>query len=204
MVRLVPSDRTFFVILRELAAHVRSAAALLTELFENPDQHDPLVRIVREDEHEADRLTHSIVLRLGTSFVLPLDSTDIYSLAHALDDIVDQIEDAAIRVKLFEMEAVDPPAQQLAAVVLRAAEVVAAAVEDLGRSRSILGDVGEVWRLEEEADAVYTRATEALFADGKDALEVIKQKEIYDILASAVRQSRDAAGILSAIAIKHG
>jgi uncharacterized protein Yka (UPF0111/DUF47 family) len=89
MVRLVPSDRTFFVILRELAARVRSAAALLTELFENPDQHDPLVRIVREDEHEADRLTHSIVLRLGTSFVLPLDATDIYSLAHALDDIID-------------------------------------------------------------------------------------------------------------------
>jgi uncharacterized protein Yka (UPF0111/DUF47 family) len=203
MVRLVPTDRTFFVILSELATRLTSAAALLIELFENPDQHDPLVRLVREDEHAADRLTHSIVLRLGTSFVPPLDSTDIYGLAHALDAIVDQIEDAAIRVELFEMEAVDPPAQQLASVLFRAVEVVAAAVDGLGHSRSILGDAGEVWRLEEEGDAVYTRATEALFMDGKQPLEVIKQKEIYDILASAIRLSRDAAAILSGIAVKH-
>jgi uncharacterized protein Yka (UPF0111/DUF47 family) len=203
MVRLVPSDRTFFVILRELVTRVRSAAALLMELFENPDQHDPLVRLVREDEHEADRLTHSIVLRLGTSFVPPLDATDIYTLAHALDDVIDQIEDAAIRVKLFEMETVDPPAQQLASVLFRAVEVVATAVEGLGESRSILGDVSEVWRLEEEGNAVHGRATGALFEGGREPLEVIKRKEIYDILACAIHLTRDAAGILSGIAVKH-
>jgi uncharacterized protein Yka (UPF0111/DUF47 family) len=203
MVRLVPTDRTFFVIFSELATRLTSAAALLTELFENPDQHDPLVRLVREDEHAADRLTHSIVLRLGVSFVPPLDSTDIYRLARALDAIIDRIEDAAIRVEIFEMERVDPPAQQLASVLLRAIEVVAGAVDGLGRSRSILSDVSEVWRLEEEGDAVYARATAALFADGLGPLEVIKQKEIYDILSSAIRRSRDAAAILSSIAVKH-
>ena len=203
MVRLVPSDQIFFVILRELATRVRSAAALLTELFENPDQHDPLVRLVREDEHQADWLTHSIVLRLGTSFVLPLDATDIYGLAHALDAIIDQIENAAIRVELFEMETVDPPAQQLASVVLRAVEVVATAVEGLGHSRSLLNDLSEVWRLEEEGNAVYGPATGALFAGGRDPLEVIKQKEIYDILASAIRLNCEVAEILSGIAIKH-
>jgi len=202
-VRLIPTDRTFFVILRELATRVRSAAALLTDLFEHPDQHDPLARLIREDERAADELTHSIVLRLGTSFVPPLDATDIYGLAHALDAIIDRIEDAAIRVELFEMERVDPAAQRLASVVLRAVDVVAAAVEGLDHSRSLLGDLSEVWRLEEEGDAVYGRATGALFAGGREPLEVIKQKEIYDILASAIRLNRQAAEILSGIAIKH-
>ena len=46
-------------------------------------------------EQEGDRITHDIIHRLNSTSVTPIDREDIFSLASALDDIVDFTEEAA-------------------------------------------------------------------------------------------------------------
>ena len=188
--------------LDQLAARVTSAAVLLTDLFEHPDQVDPLARLVREDEHAADALTQTIVLRLGISFVPPLDATEIYELAHALDHTIDVLEDAAARVEMFHLARVDGATHELAAIVRRCAEVLETAVRKLHHPNSILDGISEAWRLQEEGDAVYADAVRALFTDPGEPLDVLKSKEIYDVLEAAIGHSRAAAQVLTSIAVK--
>lgn len=203
MVRLVPADREFFPMLDQLAVRVTSAASLLTDLFESPGEHDPLVRLIREDEHAADELTRAIILRLSTSFVPPLDASEIYDLAHALDATIDILEDAATRVEMFHMTELDAPTHQLGAIVRRCALVIEAAVAKLDDPNSILDEISDAWRLEEEADAVYDTAMRALFAEHTgDTLDLLKRKELYDVLEKAINLSRDVAEVLTSIAVK--
>jgi uncharacterized protein len=188
--------------LTELATRVTSAASLLTDLCENPDQHDPIVRLIREDETAADTLTQQIVLRLNTSFIPALDATEIYELARALDATIDIVEDAGTRIEAFKMEELDDSTRQLAAIVLRCAAVIEAAVAKLDDPGSIVETIGDAWRLEEEADVIYTSAIRQLFAGSPDPMDVLKRKELYDVLETAIDLSKVVAKVLTSIAVK--
>ena len=202
MVRLIPTDQAFFDMLIDLAHRVTTGSSLLTDLFEHPDQHDPLVRLIREEEHAADEITHQIICRLGTSFVPPLDATEIYELARALDATIDIVEDAGSRVEGFRLTELDEPTLQLAAIVYRAARVIEAAVTKLHDANSILEGISEAWRLEEEGDAIYGQAMERLFQEARDPLDLMKKKELYDVLEEAIDLSKDVAEVLTSIAVK--
>jgi len=202
MVRLIPSDPVFFDMLDDLAVRVTTGSSLLEDLFENPDQRGPLVRLIREEEHSADKLTHDIVCRLGTSFVPPLDPTEIYELARALDATIDIVEDAASRVEAFRMDSVDAPTLQLAMIVHRSAGVIETAVAKLRDANSLLEGISEAWRLEEEGDAIYSQAMEQLFSEPGHPIDVLKRKELYDVLEDAIDLSKDVAEVLTSIAVK--
>jgi uncharacterized protein len=202
MIRLIPGDTAFFGMLTELATRVTSASSLLTDLCEHPDQHDPLVRLIRADETAADRLTQEIVLRLNTSFIPALDANEIYDLAKALDATIDMVEEAGTRIEAFKMERVDDRTRQLAAIVLRCAGVIEAGVAKLEDPATIVDEVSEAWRLEEEADVIYTDAVRELFSGDPDPMDVLKRKELYDVLETAIDLCKVVAKVLTSIAVK--
>lgn len=202
MIRLIPGDKAFFGMLNELATRVTSASSLLTDLCENPDQHDPLVRLIREDESAADKLTHEIVLRLNTSFIPALDATEIYDLARALDATIDIVEDAGTRIEAFKMTQLDESTRQLAAIVARCALVIETAVGKLEHPATLVEGISDAWRLEEEADVIYTAAIRELFTGEPDPMDVLKRKELYDVLERAIDLSKGVAKVLTSIAVK--
>jgi len=202
MIRLIPGDTAFFGMLNELAVRVTSAASLLTDLCDNPDQHDPLVRLIREDETAADALTQQIVLRLNTSFIPALDATEIYELANALDATIDIVEDAGTRIEAFKMMELDDATRQLASIVQRCSLVIEVAVAKLEDPASLVDGISDAWRLEEEADVIYTAAIRELFAGDPDPIDVLKRKELYDVLEKAIDLSKVVAKVLTSIAVK--
>jgi uncharacterized protein len=202
MIRLIPGDTAFFGMLNELAGRVTSASSLLMDLCEHPDQHDPLVRLIREDETAADTLTHQIVLRLNTSFIPALDATEIYELARALDATIDIVEDAGTRIEAFKMTELDEATRQLASIVQRCSLVIEAAVAKLDDPASLVDGISDAWRLEEEADTIYTGAIRELFTGDPDPMDVLKRKELYDVLETAIDLSKVVAKVLTSIAVK--
>ena len=202
MIRLTPGDTAFYGMLNELARLLTSACSLLTDLCEHPDQHDPLVRLIREDETAADHLTQQVSLRLNTSFIPVLDATEIYDLARALDGTIDVVEDAATRIEAFRMTRLDERALQLAAIVLECSRVVEAGVAKLDTPAEMVIDIGRTWRLEEEGDAIYADAIRALFAGDPDPIDVLKRKELYDVLEEAIDRNTLVSKVLTSIAVK--
>lgn len=202
--RLIPSDQRFFDQLTDLASRIPTAAALVQDLFADPTRLDELVAAVKDLEHAADAVTHDIVSRLDTTFVTPLDREDIHGLATKLDTVIDLLDGTVRRAQRYRITAVDASAAQLAAVLVRAATALAMAVAELRHPKAVIARTREVKRLEEEADTIYHAAVGRLFEGDLDAIEVIKWKDIYDVLEDAADECHHAAQVLESVAIKQG
>ena len=69
---------------------------------------------------------------------------------------------------------------------------------------SIKGQTVAVHTLENEADVVYRKAIESLFADGIDARELVRQKDMLFCLENAVDLCEDAMDVIRSVVVKNG
>src|SRR4051794_9812448 len=125
--RLIPRDEQFFDLFNQLAEHLKTAAALLGQLFADPGRTADFVKQIKDVEHQADVLTLSINTRIDKSFITPIDREDIHLLASRLDDVIDRLDGTARRVVMLHINEVREPAKQMAHVICQAAEHIATA-----------------------------------------------------------------------------
>jgi uncharacterized protein len=202
-VRLIPRDEQFFPMFGSLADKLKESSDLLAKLFADPERLQELVQKIKDVEHEADVLTHDIIVRIDKSFVTPIDREDIHLLASRLDDVIDLVDGVARRAQMFRIREFRPQAAELAEVLCRAAAVLAESVQNLKKPKLLLQNTGQLKKLEEEGDAIYHSAIGALFDDGADALEVLKWKELFDKLEDAVDLCDDVWNVVESIALKN-
>jgi predicted phosphate transport protein (TIGR00153 family) len=201
--RLIPRDEQFFDLFNQLAGHLKTAATLVDQLFAEPHRTTELVRQIKDVEHQADVLTHSINVRIDKSFITPIDREDIHLLASRLDDVIDRLDGTARRVVMLHINEVREPAKQMAHVICSAAELIAQAVVSIKRPSEVSEYASRIKQLEEEGDAIYHEAVGALFAGSPDPLEVIRWKEVYETLEIAIDQCMGVANAVHSISIKN-
>ena len=202
--RLLPREEEFFDLFVAVATRNMEAAQHLHELFAAPpDRRTPHVEAIKRLEHEADQVTHEIVNRLDRTFITPLDREDIHQLASDLDDVMDAIDGTARRSQIFHLGPSPQPVKQLTDVIKRMVGVLAEGVSRLKKGDDVLRFCIEAKKLEEEGDAIYHEALGEMFETQRDALEIIKWKEIYDNLELTLDQGEDVANVLESITIKH-
>jgi predicted phosphate transport protein (TIGR00153 family) len=201
--RLLPRDEQFFDLFNQLAGHLRTSAQLLDQLFAEPHRTADLVRQIKDVEHLADQLTHSINVRIDKSFITPIDREDIHLLASRLDDVIDRLDGTARRVVMLHIDEVREPAKQMAHVILKASELVGKAVMAIKKPSEVSHFTSQIKQLEEEGDALYHEAVGALFAGHPDPIEVIRWKEVYETLEQAIDQCMGVANAVHSISIKN-
>ena len=201
--RILPRDEKFYDMFTELAKRLTASATLLHELFISPSELETKVATIKGLEHEADNLTHDIIDRIDRTFVTPFDREDIHALASELDDVIDLIDGTARRATIFRIQKTRPAAVVLAEVLARAATTVEEGVRDMKDAKHVYAISERLKVLEEEGDAVYHDAMGALFAEGGDALEVVKWKDLYDKIEDALDQCEDVGNVLQSIALKN-
>lgn len=202
--RFLPREEEFFDLFVQVATRNKEAARLLRDLFDaSPDRRTPVVEAIKRLEHEADQVTHEVVNRLDRTFITPLDREDIHQLASDLDDVMDAIDGTARRAQIFHLRVAPPPVKVLVEVIERMVAVLAEAVGRLKKGDDVMRYCVEAKKLEEEGDAIYHEALGELFDKEKDALEVIKWKEIYDNLERTLDQAEDVANVVESITLKH-
>lgn len=201
--RIIPRDEQFYAMFNGLAERLSASATLLHEMFENPASLETKVSKIKDLEHEADNLTHDIIDRINRTFVTPFDREDIHALASHLDDVIDLIDGTARRATIFRIQRTRPAAVVLAEVLSRAAKCVEQGVRDMKIPKRVNEVTFSLKQLEEEGDAVYHEAMGTLFAEGGDALEVVKWKDLYDKIEDALDQCEDVGNVLQSIALKN-
>jgi predicted phosphate transport protein (TIGR00153 family) len=161
-------------------------------------------------EHWADEVTHLIMAALNRTFVTPLDREDIAGLAHALDDVLDYMEAALTRMRLFKLRQPSPLAKELARIVLQQSEALNRTIPLLRHKSEMHGIqdcLVEVNRLENEGDRLLERALATLYDDVPDIAALIdrlKWREVYELLETATDRAEDVANVLEAIVLKNG
>jgi uncharacterized protein Yka (UPF0111/DUF47 family) len=193
----------FFDLFRAAAANGAEIARLLVALLEMwPDSRE-LLRAIRDAEHEGDRLTYEVVTLLNTSVETPFDRDDMYRLATVLDDICDHVEEAADDIDAYEVRDVPVLAVEQARVVERAAVHLREAMmmlEGPGDPRDQLVAVRE---LEDEGDRLSREAVAGVCRSHRDALTIIRWKDIHEQIEEAVDACENVADVLEAILVKN-
>lgn len=200
---LLPRDRTFFDLFIEAGQNTLEAARLLDRMMGTwPDSGD-LSKQILDAEHKGDQITHSIVQRLNSTFVTPIDREDIYGLATQMDDIVDYTEEAADFLGLYRIEAPMSQAQELTKVLVGACEQLAEGLEHLRDFKDLDKYWIEIHRLENEGDRISRNAVASLFSNGIDPMVVIRWKDMFAVLENAIDATETAAQIIEGIVIKN-
>jgi uncharacterized protein Yka (UPF0111/DUF47 family) len=193
--RLIPREERFYDDFSAMAEQIKHGAELLDQMMapERPiwDKADE----IKEVEHKCDFLTHEIIQRLNRE--------DIHALARSLDDVMDAIDASATIVRLYHIETVRPGARELTRLVCDSAVQVVCAIKALDKRKGVAECAVEINRLENEADRAHQAAVSALFKDEKDAIVIMKWKEILDFLEEATDRCEDVANVLEGVVVKH-
>ena len=203
MVSLIPRDTTFFGMFSEIANNLISGAHVLVDLFENYQDTGRKTAEIKRIEHLGDDLTHSVLTKLNQTFITPFDREDIHHLASSLDDVLDFMNAAAERVNMYKI--VDPPtaAAELSKLILSQCQELGQAVAHLQKNGDVLARCVEIKRYENEADVTSREAIGRLFDREKDPINLIKIKELLEVLETATDKAEDAANVLETVVLKN-
>ncbi len=203
---LLPRETSFFDFFESHARVTSEGARELLALATDGAAVEPRARRIKEIEHEADVITHQCVDALHRTFITPIDRHDIHRLITRMDDVMDLIDAASDRIRLYELVPLRPEIREFAEILVHATGLVEKAVHglrNLKHSAEIKTTCIEINRLENDGDALYRRAVLSLFHEVSDAICVMKWKEILDDLEAATDRCEDVANLVEGILLEH-
>jgi predicted phosphate transport protein (TIGR00153 family) len=204
MLSFLPKEEQYFDLFLQMTVYISDAARELKEMLADKNfDYAEYAKRIKGLEHACDELTHNISTKLNKSFITPFDREDIYLMSSALDDIVDLIDDAATAIIIFDVREIKDYARDLADVIERMAVQLKAIVATLQKPKGITQRLVEIHRLENEGDDLYHAAIKELFLEEKDALTVLKWKDVYEKLEAAIDRCENVANIIESVIIKH-
>lgn len=204
MLSFLPKEEQYFDLFLQMTVYISDAARELKEMLADKNfEYGEYAKRIKGLEHACDELTHTISTRLNKSFITPFDREDIYLMSSALDDIVDLIDDAATTIIIYDVREIKDYAHDLADVIERMAVQLKAIVSTLQKPKGITQRLVEIHRLENEGDDTYHAAIRELFHDERDALTVLKWKDVYEKLEAAIDRCENVANIIESVIIKH-
>ncbi len=201
--RLIPREEKFFDEFEAMAAEIRKGAGLLDEMLAPERPVWEKAAAIKLVEHRCDEISHNVLQRLHQTFVTPIDREDIHALVRALDDVIDDIDASADMLRLYRIEHVRSAARELARMITAATEHVHRGLLALEQKKGVTEAVQAIVRVESQADAIYQTAVGDLFDTEKDAVAILKWKEILDMLEGATDRCKDVATVLEGIFVKH-
>jgi uncharacterized protein len=205
--RLLPKEGRFFDLFNAHATQIVRAAHELAALMQNYEEREQHARVIDDAEHAADRITAEAIRLLHKTFITPLDRDQIHQLVNGMDDICDLIQDTTETLSLYDIRAITPETARLADIGVKCCERVKDVVELLGsrqgKFEAILKTCEEIDRLESDADRVMRSAMSKLFREESDVREIIKMKEIYELLEAVTDRCLDVANLVEGISLEN-
>lgn len=206
--KLLPKEENFFAHFANNVQNIKDAATDLRALLDanTPSDRKILITRIEAAEHAGDQITHAIFHDLSKSFITPIDREDIHGLATELDDILDLMEDVAVRTVLYEISEFPPEFRDLTDVLLRAVDDLSHALpllENMKNTKDILQLCEHVNTCENAGDDIYHNAIARLFQEEKDPIKLIKLKEILSDIEEAIDKCEHVANLIEGVVIKY-
>ena len=204
--RLFPKEENFYDYFEELADKIEEGGKFFLEMTRNHNYTEARVSRLKEIEHEADVIAHKTYKRMHKTFLTPIDREDIYALVNKMDDIMDNIFATAIRLHMYKVEKPNDEIIKQAEILFQAIQKIKNVVHglrDLKDSKIILDGCVEINILENAGDVVLRTIITDLFLKEKDAIELLKWKEIFERLEKAIDVCESVSNIMGSIVLKH-
>jgi predicted phosphate transport protein (TIGR00153 family) len=200
--RFMPREESFFALFIQQAENIQAGARALVEMLTHYTGVPEQAQNIKAIEHAGDEIAHHLITKLNQTFITPFDREDIHQLCSKLDDVIDLIDAAAARMVLYRVDAVRPGTVDLAKILLETTAEVAAAVKALGKPDEALERCIEINRFENESDRLCRTLIAQLFDEEKDPVQIIKWKEIFEVIETAVDKCEDVANVIEGVTLK--
>jgi predicted phosphate transport protein (TIGR00153 family) len=204
----LPKDKVFFTLFEKVATTVGEMGDLMTQIVNENDysQRAALIAKLEQMEHRNDEHTHQIFQELGKNFITPFDREDIHYLAIALDDICDYIYASGKKINFYKVNPNDNGIRKMAEIIRQGSHEVKAAVYELRNMKNvkrISDSIIKINSFENQADDVFDMCIERLFDMETDVKELIKKREIYQVMEIVTDKFEDAANVMDSILVKY-
>ncbi len=204
----LPKDKIFYKLFEEVSITSLEMSRLLKKMVSEPsfDEREIILREIEDLEHKNDDITHKIFTELSRNFITPFDREDIHYLASAMDDVADYIFASAKKINFYRVDPLHESFSKMAELIVQGCDNIAKAVselKDMKNMRQITDALVRVNSIENQADDIFDLSIERLFATETDAKEVIKKREIYQVMEIATDKCEDAANVIESIIVKY-
>jgi uncharacterized protein Yka (UPF0111/DUF47 family) len=198
---LIPREPRFFELFEAEAALVsKTLGELCRSLREGKSGHDAL----RDLEHSCDEIAREIYTLTNRTFTTPMEPEDILQLAHSLDDVVDLAEEFSDKIDLYNAAPIPDAAKEMGEILAVAGAELEKAVRNLVNPATLAPTLREIHRLENVGDRLSREALQRLFnGDHMAPADLIKWKDLYDLLEDTMDQCESVAEIIETISVKN-
>jgi predicted phosphate transport protein (TIGR00153 family) len=204
--RLLPQEGRFFEMFIQHAGHIIEANRELLKLMADVNNGQQAIYNIESCEKRGDKITHDVIELLHKTFITPLDRDDIHSLITRMDDILDLTEDVAQSIWMYDLRTITPEAVRLAEICVACGEKVREAVSllpTMDNADKLRATCQDIDKLESEADHVMRAAMAKLFRDEQDVRQLIKLKNLYELLETVTDRCEDVANIIEGIVVEN-
>ena len=204
---LVPKDKVFYPLFEQAANKLITLSQTLNDAVNLPsNEREKLLKEVEILKSEIETIAQTTRVELGKSFITPFDREDIHALMTAVDEVADNLSDAASRMRTYQIDKVTKPLRKLTEANLEACSELSKAILDLNDMKN-LSKIAEktknIYRLERKADKVYDKAVADIFENETNVIQIIKYKEIMGALEAATDSCRKVANVLEEVTVKY-
>jgi hypothetical protein len=204
----MPKNKIFYELFEKVADNVAKMGGLLRHVVGESDfdKRGALIIQIEDLEHANDELTHEIFTELGRNFITPFDREDIHYLATSLDDVADYIYAAAKKINFYRVNPNDPGMHKFSELIEEGAKHVQTAVGELRNMknmRNITEALVKINSIENQGDDILDFSIDRLFNTEADAKEVIKKRDIYQVMEIVTDKCEDVSNVIESIIIKY-
>ncbi len=205
--RFKPADDQFFELFEEAANILHQGAVLLQDMMAKHETMEERLNELIALEQKGDKVTDEIIDKLNETFMTPFDREDIYSLARELDEVLDSVCSTVEKMVIYEAGKPDKKFREMVDVFVRATGKVKDAVSYLKKMKSntvqIMDICYEIKKFESEGDKIYRYGVADLFKNSKEAIVVIKWKEVFEQLETALDRCEKIAKLIRGVVVKY-
>ncbi len=203
MLNLLPRDEKYFERFTEMAERIHESAQILDQFFNNSSPVSTVADQIKRLEHECDEISHEILRGIDRTFITPIDREDIHQLAVRLDDVIDLIDGTVRRLSVFNISEPTPAGRKLSAIIVQITREMVEAVGALRKQEGVIEHCIRIKKFENEGDVAFQEAVGSLFRETISPIEVIKWKDVYEMMEECIDHCETVAHVLESVVLKH-
>lgn len=203
----IPKEKKFFEYIDKQIILLDKSSVTLNEIISiepaNEREYLKKISILRQNSEEVNRIAREIINHLHNTFITPIDRDEIKSLTTHLSFISDSQEKIASTIYNFRIKKLNSQFLEQAKILLQSVSLLKYVFEEPLSPKRNKETLEKIKDLERKADGIYRIAIGELFSNGKEAIDIIKRKELYDMAEDAIDDICEVSDLLETIIINN-
>lgn len=203
-----PKEKKFYAVFNAAAANIVEASEELVKMVNNEDAEErKAIRLkIKNLERVGDAFTTQVFDDLNHTFITPFDREDIHGLASNMDDVLDLMNSCSEKIVIYRCTTFSTNMREMVKWVNKGCVELQNAIvglEGFQKPEAIMKACEEINKIENRGDEFYHQAISHLFENEKDAIELIRQKEIFQTIEKAQNKIEDVSDVIKTILVKY-